>query len=287
LDYTTRWTQCPQEDAKGYGIEKRFGMNENNKDEDDDEDDDLLFRKLHLDINYKNLERFLNASSLVFDKLFQEKTITNENSFEMNTDKIEIKFSRAFATFTIPKFLTRIARTWILKNCAFCQEDSNYFVCVYNIQQNQDNNNKNDNFNIGHFNASIFIVWNLNQMDQPYRILINESASESISYTSFLIFSGNCDGSVSVWDLRESFHLHTFYSSSKKLKYQDIRSPTYSTAGVLFNENHKSEVTSIIPLQNDNKIDGKKIFMQLATLEIDCKIIIWVIISTLRTKIII
>ena len=57
------------------------------------------------------------------------------------------------------------------------------------------------------------------------------------------------DGSIVLWDLRESPSLHC--QNTKKINESNvIRSPTYTTAGVLLEENHMSEVRSILPLQN-------------------------------------
>jgi hypothetical protein len=93
-----------------------------------------------------------------------------------------------------------------------------------------------------------------------------------------MVFSGNVDGSVTVWDLREPFSLHL--SSTKKREFRSeetvVRSATYSTAGVLLGENHSSEVKAVLALQNRSKDYEKTVFLQLATLELESKLIIWV-----------
>lgn len=83
--------------------------------------------------------------------------------------------------------------------------------------------------------------------------------------------------------MRESASLHS--RSMKKINEQlVVRSPTYTTAGVLLQENHMSEVKSILTLQKQTKDDSRDVFMQIATLEVECKLIIWVKNLTLDYK---
>ena len=110
------------------------------------------------------------------------------------------------------------------------------------------------------------------------RVLVCESKSNCVVYSSFMVFSGNVDGSVAVWDLREPFNLHLSNLRKKEFRTEEsvVRSPTYSTAGVLLNDNHFSEVKAILALQNKTRNDEKGVFLQLATLELESKLIIWV-----------
>lgn len=109
-------------------------------------------------------------------------------------------------------------------------------------------------------------------------MLACESKSNCLAYTSFMVFSGNLDGSIAVWDLREPFSLHLSNIKKKEFRTEEtvIRSATYSTAGVILNENHFSEVIAILALQNKTKDYEKSVFLQLATLELESKLIIWV-----------
>ena len=95
----------------------------------------------------------------------------------------------------------------------------------------------------------IVCYWNVNEPSQPQKILYCESSPNSCCFSpvkSSLVFAGLEDGSVVVWDIRESSSLHS--TVNNKDKQWIVRRPTFSTAGVLNNENHLSPVQNILPI---------------------------------------
>ncbi len=229
IDFVTRWTQYPSEDLKGYGTTK--DIEEMWKED--------IFGKFRLDINFIGLHSFLERASRVIETILVENTVEAKN-FEIN-HKSELEFSEGFAKFKLPKLVSKLVENATISSCVFCQEDSNYLVVVYDVEASKER-----------AAYSIMVVWNINAVTRPFKILTCESKSTSVVYTKFIVFSGNIDGSVSLWDLREAFSLHLWNSAKKKFRTEEsiIRSPTYSTAGVMLNENHTSEVKAILALQN-------------------------------------
>jgi len=229
IDLVTRWTQFPPEDLKGYGTT-------NERSEAWEED---IFGKFRLEINFVGLQSFLERASRVVDAILVENSV-EAKGFEVN-NKSELEFSEGFAKFKLPKFVGKLVENATLSHVEFCQEDPNFLVVVYDLKGSAET-----------VTSSVLVVWNINDSARPYKVLTCESKSNCVVYTKFMVFSGNVDGSVSVWDLREAFSLHLWNSAKKKFRSEEsvIRSATYSTAGVMLNDNHFSEVKAIVALQN-------------------------------------
>ncbi|RNA22400.1 WD repeat-containing 60, partial [Brachionus plicatilis] len=253
IDYVTRWTQNPPDDSKGYGTENEKFRQENS--------DDIL-QKFRVSIDTDNLLKFLEKSSKVIEKLI--KNDSESSSFKIESTKSDLEMSQGFTSFEIPKKIAKFFKHFRISNCTFNQEDPNYIVCSYNLP---DENSQ----------SSLLLVWNLNEPKTPHRILTCETISTCLNYVSFMALSGNLDGSICLWDLRESNSMHSFSSKSNQMEEGNtVRLPTYTTAGVFINENHMSEVRTIINLQNQS---DKNVFMQIATLEIEARLIIWTVIE--------
>lgn len=192
------------------------------------------------------------------------KNDPESNNFKIESQKSDFDISKGFTLFEIPKQLSKIFKHYRVTSCTFNQEDANYLVCSYSLP---DQNSQ----------STLLLVWNLMEPQNPYRVLTCDTNSTCLNYMSFMVLSGNLDGSICLWDLRESHSIHSFGNSSKNMdKSNIVRLPTYTTAGVFINENHMSEVRTIINLQNQN---DKNVFMQIASLEIEARLILWTIIE--------
>ena len=147
IDYTTRWTQFPPEDLKGYGTA------DTNLTEAYEED---LFGKFRLEVNFIELQAFLDKSSKVIEAIILENNADSQG-LEISS-KSDLEFSQGFAKFSLPKFVTKLIMNSILSNVTFCQDDSNYLVVSYDIQTSADR-----------FTSSILVVWNINEPNKPFK----------------------------------------------------------------------------------------------------------------------
>lgn len=96
------------------------------------------------------------------------ETILLENNSEKIKFSIENKsdfeFSQGFTRFELPKFLSKLTKNAILTNSCFNRDDPNYLACSYDIQTISDKD--------GRRNASLFIIWDINQAKTPYRFIL-------------------------------------------------------------------------------------------------------------------
>ncbi|KAG8506105.1 WD repeat-containing protein 60 [Galemys pyrenaicus] len=95
----------------------------------------------------------------------------------------------------------------------------------------------------------LLCVWDVWQPSAPQKILACESQVTCCCVspsTAFLLFAGTAHGSVLVWDLREDSRLHRFLRLDDSL--WTLRTPTFSTDGVLTPVNHQSPLQAIEPV---------------------------------------
>ncbi|XP_032222852.2 cytoplasmic dynein 2 intermediate chain 1 isoform X2 [Nematostella vectensis] len=137
-------------------------------------------------------------------------------------------------------------------------------------------------------------LWNINEPSEPQKVLVCESLPRCCCLSpskATLAFAGLEDGSVVAWDLREPASLHHSY----KIGDRDVvlRSPTFSTAGVLTQDAHHSPVVTLLPVvmpgdsvrasSGSSGILGSDdivgLSFQLASLERDAMMNIWVVVE--------
>ncbi|KAH9514333.1 WD repeat-containing protein 60 [Bulinus truncatus] len=134
---------------------------------------------------------------------------------------------------------------------------------------------------------SFICVWNISQPTYPYRICGSEMRITSACFSPMKatqVFAGMNDGSVALWDLRESG------SQKRNIMIDDhdhlVQFPTYNTAQVLESENHHSPVVAIVPLYShsvgsykDNSITESKLGLsfQLASIDETAVLNLWVL----------
>ena len=97
------------------------------------------------------------------EKLLEELSM-NDSKNKLNLNKTDIDFSQGFCKFSIPKSLSKLTKNSSLINCTFCIDDSNYFVCSYEIQTI-----KNKESEFVQFDSTLLIVWNINDPNVPFK----------------------------------------------------------------------------------------------------------------------
>ena len=127
------------------------------------------------------MQIFLNKASKVIETILRENN--NEISKISVENKSDLEFSQGYNRVGLPKFLSKLTKNAVLTNCCFNRDDSNYLVCAYHTQTIPDKEIR--------YNSTILIVWHINELNIPYRVLMCESPSISLCYLSFMIFSGN------------------------------------------------------------------------------------------------
>ena len=155
----------------------------------EDDSDDIL-KKYRTEINFNELQIFLNKSSKVKSKTKKhtvyyfsienqykwiyylrkvverllEEIAMNDSKNQMNLIKSDIEFSQGSCKFAIPKSLSKLTKNAMLTNCTFCQDDSSYFVCSYEIQTL-----KSKETDSVQFDSTLLIVWNINDPVTPHK----------------------------------------------------------------------------------------------------------------------
>ncbi|XP_067012310.2 cytoplasmic dynein 2 intermediate chain 1 [Anabrus simplex] len=92
-------------------------------------------------------------------------------------------------------------------------------------------------------------IWSLLAPSSPQAILISSQEVTAACFeptSGCLVLGGLSDGSVCVWDLREPASNHRLTRTGTENRA--LRSPTYSTAEILRNEGHLTEVVALQPL---------------------------------------
>lgn len=149
IDLTTRWTQYPPEDFKGYGKENSNKLNDVGFEED-------LLNKFRHETNFLELQNFLNRASRVIETILEENNADYEGLDVQQ--KSSYDFSKGFVTLSLPKSLSKLTKNAILTNCIFCQDDANFLVCTYDIHSTLDR-----------VISSILVVWNTKEPLKPYK----------------------------------------------------------------------------------------------------------------------
>lgn len=89
-----------------------------------------------------------------------EKQLSEINN-DLNINKTDIEFSKGFLKFTLPKG-SGLTKSATITNCCFSKDDPNYFVTSFSYSKQESNL----------FNSSILCVWNINEPNTPYRLVI-------------------------------------------------------------------------------------------------------------------
>ncbi|XP_064644540.1 cytoplasmic dynein 2 intermediate chain 1-like isoform X2 [Lineus longissimus] len=267
IDVRTKWCQHPPEDYTACGAADGEEM----------EDDDNITKT---EEDTSRLGTFIQKAGQVIAILLEEQ-LAHKNQQELGGSQSNISLSDNFVQLGVPPFL----KTRHVVFSCFSPIQSYLLLTVYSMPTEpspRDRWRKN----------GIVCVWNVNEPSRPQKVLICSTQPVCCCFSpnkATLAFGGMRDGSVVVWDLRETSSLH----QSEVMEGQDwvFRHPTYSTAGVTGNENHHSAVVSVLPiisptesakssLLDPSKSDsdvGSGLSFQLASLEESAVLHVWVV----------
>ncbi|XP_078088721.1 cytoplasmic dynein 2 intermediate chain 1 isoform X2 [Mustelus asterias] len=136
-------------------------------------------------------------------------------------------------------------------------------------------------------------VWNIWEPSAPRKVLVCESEVQCCCFgpgNVVSLFAGTTDGSVVAWDLREHSIMH--YTLQIGDQEWTVRTPTFSTDGVLTAVNHSCAVKAVYPVSSacfDNQGVGLSLFssqegcsglsFQLATLDESGLLNLWVVVE--------
>lgn len=136
--------------------------------------------------------------------------------------------------------------------------------------------------------SGLICLWNINQPNIPQKILVAESEIVKfviVSGKPHLVIAATKDGSIQLWNLKESESLHTFipFTSSNQNITSRIykRSPTYSTDW-LIDENHRFPIVDLkligynIPYNEDKSNYSSN---QIASLDSNGNMNFWIIVE--------
>ncbi|XP_078393395.1 cytoplasmic dynein 2 intermediate chain 1 isoform X2 [Cetorhinus maximus] len=93
-------------------------------------------------------------------------------------------------------------------------------------------------------------VWNIWEPSVPQKVLVCESEVQCCCFgpDNVSLFAGTVDGSVVAWDLREHSVMH--YTLQIGSQEWTLRTPTFSTDGVLTSVNHCCAVKAVYPVSS-------------------------------------
>ncbi|XP_067864101.1 cytoplasmic dynein 2 intermediate chain 1 isoform X6 [Heptranchias perlo] len=139
----------------------------------------------------------------------------------------------------------------------------------------------------------IICVWNIWEPSAPQKVLVCESEVQCCCFSPgkvTSVFAGTVDGSVVAWDLREHSIIH--YSLQIGGQEWTLRTPTFSTDGVLTAVNHSCAVKAVDPVSSvsfDNHGVGLSLLasqegssglsFQLASLDESGLLNLWVVVE--------
>eukprot|EP00357_Protocruzia_adherens_P001145 CAMPEP_0115006500 /NCGR_PEP_ID=MMETSP0216-20121206/20544_1 /TAXON_ID=223996 /ORGANISM="Protocruzia adherens, Strain Boccale" /LENGTH=916 /DNA_ID=CAMNT_0002373109 /DNA_START=104 /DNA_END=2854 /DNA_ORIENTATION=+ len=226
-----------------------------------------------------SLNRFLTKVGPVFEALLAEnwagnsKVDTQSNDRESISDRVDFAFPQTMIDDETKIFPTAIC---------FFKVDSDQTAVAYSVVPRESAETR-------HF----IIIWN-SQKKQPFKVLISESQIQTLTVprnTHNLLFAGTVDGSVLVWDLRESDATHknlnnkNFFMGLKK-NYETIfetlpegafRRPSYSSDGIYL-DSHMCTVMKIVDVERQGS-EGSKL-TQIVSIDDFGGIISWQIIES-------
>ncbi|XP_041041045.1 cytoplasmic dynein 2 intermediate chain 1 isoform X4 [Carcharodon carcharias] len=140
-------------------------------------------------------------------------------------------------------------------------------------------------------------VWNIWEPSAPQKVLVCESEVQCCCFgpDNVSLFAGTVDGSVVAWDLREHSVMH--YTIQIGSQEWTLRTPTFSTDGVLTSVNHCCAVKAVYPVSSacfENHGVGFSLFssqegrsglsFQLASFDESGLLNLWVVVELQKTN---
>lgn len=138
-----------------------------------------ILEKFRVDLNIENLSNFLRKSSKVIETLLKEASPSDDRKY-LTENKSDLEFSQGYSIFSMSKVSSKLAKVSVITNCAFSADNSNSIVCSYMSEASSTSQN-----------TTLLIVWNIEEPNEPYRILSCEAQSTCLNYFSYFVVSGN------------------------------------------------------------------------------------------------
>ncbi|KAL8618446.1 hypothetical protein ACOMHN_049863 [Nucella lapillus] len=223
-----KWTQHPAEDLGSVGGD---GISVKGAEEEK--------ATLNNPESLARVSKFLEKAAQAMMVLMEEERGGEEGGGQARERNSSLTFSQGVTQLGCPPFLARRQ----VRHVSFCPLQPNVFLTLHSKPQENAADSVMSSY-------GIICVWNVKETASPQKILTCLSQPTCACFSpsrAALVIAGMHDGSVMLWDLRESASLHR----SVFVEDQEIttRFPTYNTAGVLDKENHHSPVTAITAVQ--------------------------------------
>lgn len=277
----TKWTQHPASDAAGFG------------DDEDDLREDLSSLTEKANIDSLRLSKFLQRAAQTCLILLEEN-VSEQTSTQFKERK-DMTCSDGFMQLST-KHLYLEGRP---VTCVHISPVQTHFLLIaYGAVTEKGKATSKINSSVQE--KGLVCFWNTNEPSEPQRILICESTPMCCCLSpskATLAFAGLDDGTLVAWDLREPSSMHFASRISAGDSNVILRSPTFSTAGVLKkDESHLSPVVSLLPLVmpgdsarasgGSNMMSGDMLGLsfQLASLEENAVIYLWVVVELERAN---
>lgn len=281
IETRTKWTQNPASDAAGFGDEK------------DNLEEDLYSLTEKANVDSIRLASFLQRATQTCLILLEESVSEQTNTqFKEKRDMtcsdgyMQLATKHSYLEGRPVKFvhISRVQTHFLLIAYAPVVDKINTTTKIPKSIQDK----------------GLICVWNTNEPSDPQKVLICESTPHCCCLSpskATLAFAGLEDGSLVAWDLREPSSMHYMSKVSGGDSAVILRSPTFSTAGILKkDESHLSPVVSLLPLvmpgdsarasagSNIMSDDMLGLSFQLASLEENAFIFLWVVVEFDKTN---
>ncbi|KAK6639390.1 hypothetical protein RUM43_007663 [Polyplax serrata] len=272
-----KWTQNPPEylgNRKTDGVanhvltkEERLGVG---GDRPPEEDNQPFGKEIVVQTKTNGLVNFLSWSSQMVLAELEKKSGMFLNLERMPNQSKEVAFSDGFVRLSVDEIAGLKGRS---VTCLCLPGRTCRKLLTVHLQKNK------------HFQRSFLCVWSLQELSKPLKILVASNRLTSCCFgpnQGNLVFAGLSDGSVCLWDLREStaFHSQLMDDSNGWI----LQSPTYTTAGT--ENNHNSTIVSINLVDRSERQGGIQDFtpLQVCSLDKNGTVTIWSVIQLTKAQ---
>ncbi|KAK7870991.1 hypothetical protein R5R35_012186 [Gryllus longicercus] len=243
----------------------------------DGNEDPEMWKKL-IKYNAVRLNQFLLGAGQAILQHLEQQSFIQENSLSLNS--VASYFSRGFFNLNV-NAVPFLAGRSVSKLC-FSNLQPTSLITVH-IEPN--NSLEAVDAILG---RCMLCIWNILKPSAPEKILVCSNSVSSVCFhqnVDNLVFAGLHEGTVCVWDLKESAAVHCL--GDRVACDWVIRSPTYSTAEILKSEGHLTEVTALCAIGSTfsdmSSLTSSLAPIQICSLEISGVAIVWTVIQSSGT----
>eukprot|EP00042_Codosiga_hollandica_P039940 m.338532 g.338532 ORF g.338532 m.338532 type:complete len:827 (+) comp55734_c0_seq6:47-2527(+) len=266
IETRSKWTQEPPSDLIGCGGDQPV--------------DPFAVSRPRSPTQSLRLGEFLQRASQVCNVLLEERPIAA--SGQASKASVSFASQNVQLNTTLPILAGRTVR-----EIQFASHSPNLLLVAYNSPLLDLTSAKTmEEWN----SKGLLCVWNINSPELPQQILACESSVTCCCFSpeyTFLVFAGTKDGSVLVWDLRESPSLHKLRYNFQKSSLL-IRSPSFSTDGVELQFSHQGAIQLITAMDANAHVSHHSatdpssrasVSFQLATIDEEAVFKSWIVIE--------